>query len=404
MELKCRREQTYHASVGTIRPTVSVVFVVLTTIAFSSCGPREVVEEPFEPRSSHQDYREGLVAMEMAETAIGSRWIREADRALTQPFPVSIPYQEIAHFDPARPSAVGFHFSALRGQRIEITLELESGEAGRMFADLFRAGSGAPEAFPQVASYSESLNTLAFEPRRDGEYIVRLQPELLRGGRFTVTIQRVPSLSFPVEGHGMDDIWSVFGDSRDGGARQHEGVDIFAPRGTPVLAVTGGVVRGVGVRDLGGRTVSIVDEERGLVYYYAHLEEQLTARGTVVEAGDVIGTVGNSGNAVTTPPHLHFGIYERRWNAVDPWNFLFPHDTVPPEIRADERLVGRPAEIARDMVELAGAGPETRPVSIGPEYSVVVQGARGNEYRVLVEDLGAEGYVPQSALARVPGS
>jgi murein DD-endopeptidase MepM/ murein hydrolase activator NlpD len=119
-------------------------------------------------------------------------------------------------------------------------------------------------------------------------------------------------------------VQSIFGDPRDAGRRQHEGVDIFASRGTPVLSATHGVVTRVGETTRGGRVVWVWDPGRALSLYYAHLSEQHVTIGQRVDAGDVLGTVGNTGNARTTPPHLHFGIYERGRGAIDPYWFIAP--------------------------------------------------------------------------------
>ncbi len=376
------------------------LIVAVAIVTMMSCRPQEIVEEPFEPTASHEDYRSGLAELEIDDTAIGSAWITAAERALGEPFSVSVPFTEIARFEPTRPDAVGFRFAALRGQRVQITLEIENGDGGRMFADLFRVGDDENEPYPQVAAYSEELNRLEFEPRRDAEYILRLQPELLRGGNYTVTVRTTPSLSFPVEGHGTDDIWSVFGDPRDGGARLHEGVDVFAPRGTPVLAVAPGVVRGVGFRNRGGQVVSIIDEQRGLVYYYAHLDQQLTAIGVRVEPGDVIGTVGNTGNAITTPPHLHFGIYERRWNAIDPWNFLYTYNSEPIQPGGDQSVVGSPARVVVEGITLDDGRGD---VLVERDETVVIEGIRAGSYRVHVPRLARSGYVPLGAIAEISG-
>ena len=117
---------------------------------------------------------------------------------------------------------------------------------------------------------------------------------------------------------------SVYGDVRDGGRRTHEGVDIFAPRGTPVVAASSGLVTKVGENTLGGQVVWIWDMARGVRLYYAHLQEQSVRTGAFVRAGDIVGTVGNTGNAKTTPPHLHFGIYARGEGAIDPDPFVRP--------------------------------------------------------------------------------
>ena len=92
--------------------------------------------------------------------------------------------------------------------------------------------------------------------------------------------------------------------------RRHEGQDIFAARGTPILSATRGIIYNFGENNLGGQTVSVIGSG-GRVYYYAHLDAY--ARG--IKVGDwvttrtVLGYVGTTGNAQGTPPHLHFGIY-----------------------------------------------------------------------------------------------
>ena len=125
------------------------------------------------------------------------------------------------------------------------------------------------------------------------------------------------SLPLPLPGVRFADTW---GAARSQG-RSHEGVDIFAPRNTPVLSTTEGMVLNVGPNTLGGRTVMILGPG-GVRHYYAHLERyaKLT-RGEWVTAGETIGYVGDSGNAKGTPTHLHYGIYERG-KAVNPYPLL----------------------------------------------------------------------------------
>jgi murein DD-endopeptidase MepM/ murein hydrolase activator NlpD len=115
-------------------------------------------------------------------------------------------------------------------------------------------------------------------------------------------------LPVPVEGVGPAQLANTWGAARSEG-RTHEGIDIFAPRHTQVLSATHGIVVRRGWNRLGGRTISILGPG-GQSHYYAHLEEWDDPDvGDWVEAGEVIGYVGNSGNAEGTPPHLHYGIY-----------------------------------------------------------------------------------------------
>jgi murein DD-endopeptidase MepM/ murein hydrolase activator NlpD len=125
-------------------------------------------------------------------------------------------------------------------------------------------------------------------------------------------------LVVPVAGVQPERLSSTFGAPRSGG-RQHQGIDIFAHRGTPVLAAAPGRVIRVGHNHLGGRVVWVAGGGARL-YYYAHLNSFSVEGGQTVAAGDEIGRVGNSGNAVTTPPHLHFEIHPagHLFRAVDP--------------------------------------------------------------------------------------
>lgn len=111
----------------------------------------------------------------------------------------------------------------------------------------------------------------------------------------------------PVPGGTFTD---TMGAPRSGG-RRHMGTDIFAPRGTPVVAAVGGTVRQAGFGgSLGGNRVWVEGDD-GRFYYYAHLDTIGAARGERVEVGQQIGTVGNTGNAANTPSHLHFSINSR---------------------------------------------------------------------------------------------
>lgn len=119
-----------------------------------------------------------------------------------------------------------------------------------------------------------------------------------------------------------------------GDGRKHEGQDIFAPRGTPILSATSGYIYNIGENNLGGQTVSVISKG-GRVYYYAHLDSY--ARG--IQIGDrvttrtVLGYVGTTGNAQGTPPHLHFGVYTSS-GAINPLPMLT--DRIPPTATRQE--------------------------------------------------------------------
>ncbi len=125
------------------------------------------------------------------------------------------------------------------------------------------------------------------------------------------------SLPNPLPEQGLTDTW---GAARSQG-RSHEGIDIFAPRGTPIQSTTQGIVSKVGNNNLGGRVVVVVGPG-GAGHYYAHLEDYADiSPNDWVNAGDIIGYVGDSGNAKGTPPHLHYGIYING-SAVNPYPLM----------------------------------------------------------------------------------
>jgi murein DD-endopeptidase MepM/ murein hydrolase activator NlpD len=129
-----------------------------------------------------------------------------------------------------------------------------------------------------------------------------------------------PGYVFPVAGgahYGHD-----FGNFRaDTGF--HEGSDLFAPEGTPLVAVQSGVLHNVGWNRLGGWRLW-VEDAHGNWFYYAHLSaySPIAKNDAHVNAGDVIGFVGNTGDAQGGPTHLHFEIHPAGQWALPPYDYL----------------------------------------------------------------------------------
>ncbi|NNG21519.1 M23 family metallopeptidase [Telluria aromaticivorans] len=145
----------------------------------------------------------------------------------------------------------------------------------------------------------------------------------LRHGLYAMRLASMPAptaLAMPVDGvrpKGLRDTWHA----QRGGGRRHEGIDIFAKRGTPVLAATEGIVLRTGTNRLGGQVVWMLGPG-GQRHYYAHLDGfSDVVAGMRVEEGRVLGYVGNTGNAASTPPHLHYGVYGVE-GAVNPYPLL----------------------------------------------------------------------------------
>ncbi|MFD2367862.1 M23 family metallopeptidase [Pseudoduganella sp. GCM10020061] len=147
----------------------------------------------------------------------------------------------------------------------------------------------------------------------------------LENAMYAMRLASMPAPSIvavPVAGVRPAALRDTWGAARSGG-RQHEGIDIFARRGTPVLSATEGIVMRVGTNRLGGQVVWVLGPG-GQRHYYAHLDRFADVRpGMRVEAGRTLGYVGTTGNARGTPPHLHYGIYSAG-GASNPYPLLRP--------------------------------------------------------------------------------
>jgi len=121
----------------------------------------------------------------------------------------------------------------------------------------------------------------------------------------------------PVDNASFKNDW---GFPRGGGTRYHEGNDLFTRRGTPVKAPVSGTVRFV-TGSIGGLQFSL-DAGGGVRYVGTHMDK--FGKEGKVKAGDIIGYVGNSGNAARTNPHLHFGMYYKG-TPVNPYPTLVAH-------------------------------------------------------------------------------
>jgi peptidoglycan LD-endopeptidase LytH len=369
--------------------------VLLGALFATACGPIDDLRQRMRGATPHEDYREALRAAGLLESALGHDWVAAAERALREPLPQSLPALESGYFDAGAANAVSLRVALQRGQRIVIEADLEPDSAAQLFVDVFRAPADSAEQPVHVAAADSGARALTLEPARTGDYIIRVQPELLRGGRYTIRAHSEPSLSFPVDGAGERAIGSRFGAARDGGAREHHGIDIFAPRGTPVIAAAAGTVSRVRETPRGGLVVWLRDEQRGQSLYYAHLDTQLAIEGQRVAPGDTIGTVGNTGNARSTSPHLHFGIYRRGEGPVDPFDFVRRPTATPPRLVADTSLFG---EWVRVRAGTALVRSDSAGIAVAANTAVRVRGGSGSSYRVDLPD-GSRGWIAAENVA-----
>lgn len=162
------------------------------------------------------------------------------------------------------------------------------------------------------------------------------QPQMLPTGPGNGSSTRVfagePRLIVPVPGVLPEQLVDTLTQARASGARRHDAIDILAPRGTPVVAAAAGKVEKLFLSKEGGNTIYIRSPDGRWLFYYAHLDRYQPGlvEGMAIEQGAVIGSVGSTGNADPTAPHLHFAVWmtspDRSWweeaTALNPYELL----------------------------------------------------------------------------------
>ena len=374
--------------------TMRLAVVASSFVALEGCTATGPLTRLTRETSPYERYVEALEDSGLHETALGQDWLAAGRASLDRPTPVTLPFSETGYFPADDPEARAFRFDAIEGRRLSLDVVFESTTPARIFLDLFEVRPGA-DGVRRVASLEPGTTTLVHDVDRSGSFIVRVQAELLRSGRFVLTQRTLASLPFPVPDLTASAVQSLFGATRDAGRREHEGIDIFASRGTPVVAVVSGIAQ-TGTNALGGNVVWLHDPGAGRAFYYAHLDRWAFDGTMTAQPGDVLGYVGNTGNARSTAPHLHFGLYAR--GAVDPLPYVLPDDPIPPAPQAPDRL-GRFVRVSSRRASLrAGPAPATGRVRELPQGTrAEVSGATARAYRIRLPD-DEVGYVDASSV------
>ena len=167
----------------------------------------------------------------------------------------------------------------------------------------------APSSSSGVPGFPLEVPQIARTPSRNTNKLIEILAPLTERGMPLEQAMVLAAPPFPVAGtvwYTDDWLFPRMGPP----PHLHEGTDIFAPMGTPIVASGPGVIGGKGETTLGGTSLWVSGDD-GTGFYYTHLSAYADGveLGTRVEGGTIIGYVGNTGNAITTPPHVHFEIH-----------------------------------------------------------------------------------------------
>ncbi len=362
-------------------------FFLLFLLGCTAISCNNFGQELFSKKTAREAYEDKL---EKQNPVVQTAWDKAGEFAVQHPFILTDSYAEFGKINTGIADANAYSIELKPGQRLT-SFYTHDGINFPAFLDLF---SNDGIVISLVASADTVNNMVSYWSTSGGNYIVKFQPKVEAKGNFNLTIQLEAGLGFPIDPVAKPSIGSLWGDPRDGGARKHEGIDIFAARGSKILAGADGVIGYVDETDIGGKVISLRPKGYNISLYHAHLDEQLVTAGQSVKKGQVIGTVGNTGNAKTTAPHLHFGIYGNG-GAVDPLYFV--KKAANPSPAVTKKL--------NDKLEFSSSnklypGPSTKnPYAIKGNFVATTQGYGKGFYRVVLEN-GSKGYVREVDLRK----
>ncbi len=372
------------------------LFFVLISLTLFSCKTGSV--NLFKAATPHEQYQRKLINAGLDQTAMGSAWIKSASLSLEKALNITLPYQETGYFASDKAPAAAYQFTATKGQKINISITKKPANAAMLYLDVWHFPVGGSSKL--VASADTLNNPIQYEIDVTGNYLIRLQPELLQSVQYTLEITTGPSLSFPTSTNSSKSIGSYWGDGRDNNARKHEGVDIFGKFRSPVLAIAEGTVTRVNENNLGGKVVWLRPKGKDYTLYYAHLDEQIASEGQEVKVGDTIGLMGNTGNAKNTATHLHFGIYAPD-GAMNPLPFIDPVTKTPQKITASVNNLNKTLRTSKAVNFLNAPLPDAAVVERLSIASIVnIQSATGTFYKAELPD-GKIGFVQSTALSEI---
>lgn len=290
----------------------NTVLIAAAIVCVACATPNEFKNTLFNP-SPRISYERKL----KREFPESSQWQAAHDNALAAPRAIQLPHGGKGTFKTAEFPVYSYRFDLKPGEILDVEVQTDS-VGQHVFIDLYEDLASGP-----IASNSKEANILEFAAERPAAFVLTIQPEVGMQSGCIVLLNKNPVYGFPVAGKGNSAIQSFWQAPRDGGARKHEGIDIFSKKGTPVVAVTDGVISDTGDRGLGGKQVWQRTGLFGNSIYYAHLDQIAIEAGAMAKKGDTLGYVGNTGNAKGGAPHLHFGIYQGFGGAVDPLPYVY---------------------------------------------------------------------------------
>lgn len=328
------------------------------------------------------------------------QWKEAFNKAQQDSIIVTLPYAESGVFSENAFNVYSYDVQLQEGEKLIVSVEKQP-DSTQIFIEVFQKPKDSTKTLKLLKASEPGSSELTHTISNYGYYKITVQSEMKRAAPFQLKIYTQPTYGFPVSGAGNKNVQSLWAASRDGGKRSHEGIDIFAPRGTPLIAITDGRITSTGNRGLGGKQVWLQDGLFGKTMYYAHLDSINVVEGQRVKLGDTIGFVGNTGNAETTEPHLHFGIYKGSTGPVNPYPYV--KQTEIPEITT---LNTKTRGVINRNKTSIHQGPSSALDEVGivsKNDTISILGQYGSWFHIVAKDT-LKGYVSRNRVAALPSN
>src|SRR5690606_18245906 len=238
-----------------INYSLAIILIAVLSISCSEIrSVTDIVTQPTARELYKREFKDSLWKFE--------EWQSNANRALKDSLFVDLPYSEIGKFSTYN-NARSYTIDLEEGETVYVSTTTDSLNY-RVFTEVLEITGDTINPFKSLSKNNPGETVLAHPVDRSKTYKILIQPELGSFQNFNINIYTQPQYQvFPVAGKDNRAIQSLWGDIRSGGRRTHKGIDIFAPKGTPVIATVNGSVRYTGERGLGGKQVWLNDNSSG---------------------------------------------------------------------------------------------------------------------------------------------
>ena len=363
--------------------------IILVSLCFASCKQIQNVSDKFTKTSGKQAIEQNF----KEDATFFKKYEEVYEQAKNNNLELALPNIIYTKSDSIDFSILSYKIFLEKGVRLKIETNIDI-DSLQFAVDIYGILNDTLISKKPIVSNEANLNHLDFEVFKTGYYKIVMFPESNKKVDFNIGIYTEPVFLFPVAGKGNKDIQSYWGAARSGGKRKHEGIDIFAKRGTPVIASVDGFIATAKNSGLGGKQIWLKSGFFGKTLYYAHLDSILKTSGKNVKVGDTLGFVGNTGNAKGASPHLHFGIYNSS-GAINPLAFVKKSDL--PKMKEEKVFTNGITKSAKNELRI-GSGVAYKKIETFTENTpIIILGKIDNWFHVQYSNT-IEGFMHESLI------